>query len=126
MSSYRGEDHDCLSIRSILGKCKVDFLNHNQSRDYSGLFWLFFLKSVPTVLGMIFSSLKVLVYFHVICSDDLVAYQARKLAHAAGTELLEVRFKSPKNRSCFLSANTCPDLSNTDISDAVLCHLFNC
>ncbi|MGC2599717.1 MAG: hypothetical protein WA395_16485 [Nitrososphaeraceae archaeon] len=57
--------------------------------------------------------------------EKAVGQQATKLAHVAGTELLEVHFSGSKYGSCFLTANTCPNLNNFDKSDAVLHHLIN-
>ena len=55
--------------------------------------------------------------------EEAIGDQATKLAYVSGTELLEVQFSGSKDGSCFLSANTCPDLDNNDIADAVLRHL---
>jgi hypothetical protein len=57
--------------------------------------------------------------------EEAIGEQAKKLAHVSGTELLEVQFSGSKGGSVFVSANTCPDLNNFDISDAVLRHLLN-
>jgi hypothetical protein len=45
---------------------------------------------------------------------------ARKLAKAAGTDLLTVRFTGPEADSAFVSASVWPDLSSPEIADAVL------
>ena len=55
--------------------------------------------------------------------DQALAGQARRLAVAAGVDLLEVRFSGAEAGSQFISANLWPDLSPVGVADAVLEYL---
>ncbi|MBV8172998.1 MAG: hypothetical protein JO151_00365 [Verrucomicrobia bacterium] len=57
--------------------------------------------------------------------DPHLGVQARRLAMAAGVDLLEVRFSGDEADFCFESANLWPDLSRADLADAVLQYLQN-
>jgi hypothetical protein len=52
-----------------------------------------------------------------------LADQARRLAAAAGVELLSVRFDGPELGSAFLGADPRPDVSAPDLADALLAWL---
>jgi hypothetical protein len=51
--------------------------------------------------------------------DEGVASQARRLASAAGVDLLEVHFSGPDCGSQFVNVNLCPDFSEAAAADAV-------
>ena len=57
--------------------------------------------------------------------DPRLEAQARRLAAAAGVDLLEVRFSGGEAELRFESANLWPDLSRADLADAVLQYLRN-
>jgi len=57
--------------------------------------------------------------------DPRLEAQARRLAAAAGVDLLEVRFSGGEAEPRFESANLWPDLSRADLADAVLQYLRN-
>jgi len=51
--------------------------------------------------------------------DKTLALQARRLADAAGVDLLGVEFNVPEAGACCVGANLWPDLSAPDVADAV-------
>jgi hypothetical protein len=55
--------------------------------------------------------------------DPVLAKQARRLADAAGVDLLAVRFTGPDPGSCLVSANPWPDITPVDVATAVLDYL---
>jgi hypothetical protein len=55
--------------------------------------------------------------------DTSLAGHATRIAAAAGIDLLEVRFTGHERDSRFLNVNLMPDLSNSEVADAVL-HYF--
>jgi hypothetical protein len=55
--------------------------------------------------------------------DPRLAGHARRLAAAAGTDLLAVRFAGPGPRAAFLGASAWPDLSDPDLASALDDHL---
>jgi hypothetical protein len=57
--------------------------------------------------------------------DPRLEVQARRLAVAAGVDLLEVRFSGGEADPWFESVNLWPDLSRADLADAVLQYLRN-
>jgi hypothetical protein len=57
---------------------------------------------------------------HVGAVDEVLAKQARRLAEAAGVDLLAVRFNGAEAGSCFVSANPWPDITPIAVAAAVL------
>jgi hypothetical protein len=57
---------------------------------------------------------------HVGAVDEVLAKQARRLADAAGVDLLDVRFNGVEAGSCFVSANPWPDITPIAAAAAVL------
>ena len=55
--------------------------------------------------------------------EPSLAAQAKRLARAAGVDLLEVRFSGGELGSHFVSANLWPDLSPPRVADSVLEYL---
>ena len=57
---------------------------------------------------------------HVGAVDEVLAKQVRRLADAAGVDLLAVRFNGAEVGSCFVSANPWPDITPIAVTPAVL------
>lgn len=53
-------------------------------------------------------------------TDETIANCARQLASAAGVDLLRVHFREVDGESRLLGADLCPDISSTDVADAIL------
>ena len=53
-------------------------------------------------------------------ADGKLAMHARKLAAAAGLDMLAVHFTSFESDACFLGASLRPDISSPEIADAIL------
>lgn len=56
--------------------------------------------------------------------DPFLGQQARRLARAAGVDLLAVHFEGPERGAALLSADIMADLSTAEIADAVLANLL--
>ena len=53
-------------------------------------------------------------------ADETIANCARQLASAAGVDLLRVHFRDVDGESRLLGADLYPDISSTDVADAIL------
>jgi hypothetical protein len=60
---------------------------------------------------------------HVGDVDQVLVRQARRLADAAGVDLLAVRFSGAEPGARFVCANPWPDITPADVADAVLAYL---
>ena len=56
-------------------------------------------------------------------ADPAVMAGVRRLARAAGVDVLAVQVSGPEPSATFLGADLCPDLTSADTADAVLEHL---